>query len=90
MPRVLPCSHRTRPADLPMRLLAAEVTREKLLLRIPGKLPYQLNVETERLGRAKRWLRSHQQGNYCRARGPQGPLVLGKNGASIKEIGRWP
>ena len=29
-------------ADLPMRLLAAEVTREKLMLRLHQELPYQL------------------------------------------------
>ena len=34
-------------ADLPMRLLAAEVTREKLMLRLHQELPYQLMVETE-------------------------------------------
>ena len=34
-------------ADLPMRLLAAEITREKLTLRLHEELPYRLTVETE-------------------------------------------
>ena len=35
-------------ADLPMRFLAAEITREKLTLRLHQELPYQLTVETEK------------------------------------------
>ena len=34
-------------ADLPLRMLAAEMTREKLTLRLHQELPYQLTVETE-------------------------------------------
>jgi len=43
-------------ADLPMRMIAAEMTREKLTLRLHQELPYQLTVETEnweeQIGRA--------------------------------------
>ena len=35
-------------ADLPMRMIAAEMTREKLTLRLHEELPYQLTVETEK------------------------------------------
>src|SRR5690606_39695413 len=35
-------------ADLPMRMIAAEITREKLTLRLHEEIPYQLTVETER------------------------------------------
>ena len=35
-------------ADLPMRMIAAEMTREKLTLRLHQELPYQLTVETEK------------------------------------------
>ena len=34
-------------ADLPLRMIAAEVTREKLTLRLHQELPYQMTVETE-------------------------------------------
>lgn len=34
-------------SDLPMRLLASEITREKLFLRVHDELPYALTVETE-------------------------------------------
>ena len=34
-------------SDIPLRLLAAEVTREKLFLRLHQELPYALTVETE-------------------------------------------
>ena len=34
-------------ADLPLRMIAAEITREKLTLRLHQELPYQLTVETE-------------------------------------------
>ena len=34
-------------ADLPLRMIAAEMTREKLTLRLHQELPYQLTVETE-------------------------------------------
>ncbi|MEY2956658.1 MAG: hypothetical protein RL123_1386, partial [Pseudomonadota bacterium] len=35
-------------ADLPLRMLAAETTREKLTLRLHQELPYELTVETEK------------------------------------------
>ena len=35
-------------ADLPMRMIAAEMTREKLTLRLHQELPYQMTVETEK------------------------------------------
>ena len=35
-------------ADLPLRMIASEVTREKLTLRLHEELPYQLTVETEK------------------------------------------
>ncbi|OZO45490.1 GTPase Era, partial [Pseudomonas fluorescens] len=35
-------------ADLPLRMIAAEMTREKLTLRLHQELPYQMTVETEK------------------------------------------
>ncbi|KDA03880.1 GTPase Era [Hyphomonas oceanitis] len=74
-------------ADLPMRLLAAEVTREKLLLRMHQELPYQLMVETESWEEKKDGSVRVQQVIIVGRDGHKA-MVLGKNGASIKEIGR--
>ncbi|KCZ89441.1 GTPase Era [Hyphomonas johnsonii] len=74
-------------ADLPMRLLAAEVTREKLLLRMHQELPYQLMVETESWEEKKDGSVRVQQVIVVGRDGHKA-MVLGKNGASIKEIGR--
>ena len=74
-------------ADLPMRLLAAEVTREKLLLRMHQELPYQLMVETESWEERKDGSVRIQQVIIVGREGHKA-MVLGKNGASIKEIGR--
>ncbi|MBU2082659.1 MAG: GTPase Era [Alphaproteobacteria bacterium] len=74
-------------ADLPMRLLAAEVTREKLLLRMHQELPYQLMVETESWEERKDGSVRVQQVIIVGRDGHKA-MVLGKNGASIKEIGR--
>lgn len=74
-------------ADLPMRLLAAEVTREKLMLRLHQELPYQLMVETES------WEPFHNGSVKIRqaviiAREQHKGMVLGKGGATIKQIGK--
>lgn len=74
-------------ADLPMRLLAAEVTREKLILRLHQELPYQLTVETEAWEeRADGSVRIQQV--VVVGRDSHKAMVLGKGGNLIKEIGR--
>jgi GTPase len=74
-------------ADLPQRLLAAEITREKLTLRLHQELPYALTVETE--GWAERPDRSVRidQVIYVEREG-QRKIVLGKDGQTIKAIGQ--
>jgi GTP-binding protein Era len=73
-------------ADMPVRLLAAEVTREKLMLRLHQEIPYQLTVETET------W-EPHDNGSVKIeqmihvAREGHRRIVLGKGGAAIKEVG---
>jgi GTP-binding protein Era len=73
-------------ADIPVRLLAAEVTREKLMLRLHQEIPYQLTVETEN------W-EPHDNGSVKIeqlihvAREGHRSIVLGKGGQAIKEIG---
>ncbi|OYW83710.1 MAG: GTPase Era, partial [Hyphomonas sp. 32-62-5] len=74
-------------ADLPMRLLAAEVTREKLMLRLHQELPYQLMVDTEAWEeRADGSVRVQQV--IIVGREGHKAMVLGKGGSLIKEIGR--
>ena len=53
-------------ADLPLRLIAAEITREKLTLRLHQELPYELTVETEALGGAQGRLGPHRPGRLRR------------------------
>ena len=73
-------------ADIPERLLAAEITREKLFLRLHQELPYASTVETERwLDRADGSVRIEQVVFVQRT--TQKPIVLGKGGRTIKTIG---
>lgn len=74
-------------ADLPMRLLAAEVTREKLMLRLHQELPYQLMVETESWEERKDGSVRVQQVVIV-GRDNHKSMVLGKGGSVIKDVGR--
>ncbi len=74
-------------ADLPQRLLAAEVTREKIYLRLHQELPYASTVETESWKKQKDGSIRIQQVIYVE-RDTQKMIVLGKSGRSIREIGR--
>jgi GTP-binding protein Era len=73
-------------SDMPMRMLAAEITREKLYDRLHQELPYRSTVETTS------WQAAH--GGAVRVeqtifveRDSQRKIVLGKNGQTIKSIG---
>ncbi len=74
-------------ADIPMRLLAAEITREKLMLRLHQELPYQLMVETESWEERGDGSVRIQQAIIV-GRDTHKAMVLGKGGATIKEIGK--
>lgn len=74
-------------ADLPMRLLAAEVTREKLMLRLHQELPYQLMVETESWEPFDNGSVKIRQAVII-ARDQHKGMVLGKGGSTIKAIGK--
>ncbi len=74
-------------ADLPMRLLASEVTREKLMLRLHQELPYQLMVDTETWEERKDGSVRIQQAIII-GRENHKSMVLGKGGQTIKEIGK--
>lgn len=74
-------------SDMPLKLLAAEIVREKLFLYLRHELPYALTVEPE--------LWERREDNSVRAeitiyveRDSQKVIVLGKGGSMIKKIGQ--
>lgn len=73
-------------SDLPLRTLAAEITREKLTLRLHQELPYQLTVETEDWKDLKDGSARISQIVYVIRDGHKG-IVLGKRGETIKAVG---
>ncbi len=73
-------------ADLPLRMIAAEITREKLTLRLHQELPYQMTVETETWEDRKDGSVRIDQVIYVMRDGHKG-IVLGKKGETIKAIG---
>ena len=74
-------------ADLPMRMIAAEMTREKLTLRLHQELPYQLTVETENWEERPDGSVRIDQVVYVARDGHKG-IILGKKGETIKTIGQ--
>jgi len=72
-------------ADLPMRMIAAEITREKLTLRLHQELPYQMTVETENWEERKDGSAKIDQVIYVVRDGHKG-IVLGKRGETIKSV----
>lgn len=74
-------------ADLPARLLAAEITREKLFLRVHEELPYAAAVETTSFEERKDGSVRIEQTIYVE-RESQRPIVLGANGQTLKWIGQ--
>jgi GTP-binding protein Era len=72
-------------ADLPLRMIAAEMTREKLTLRLHQELPYQLTVETENWEERKDGSARIDQIIYVMRDGHKG-IVLGKKGETIKAV----
>ncbi len=74
-------------SDVPMRMMAAEITREKLFMALHQELPYALAVETEM------WTEMEDDGSvridqiiYVAKDGHK-PIVLGKGGQRLKQIG---
>jgi GTP-binding protein Era len=74
-------------ADLPLRLLAAEITREKLFLRLHDELPYSSTVETETWEERKDGSVKIDQVVFVEREG-QRKIALGKAGQTIKAIGQ--
>ena len=74
-------------ADLPLRMLAAEITREKIFLQLQQEVPYATTVETDQ------WVES-PDGSEVRIdqtiyveRPGQKAIVIGKGGQRLKSIG---
>lgn len=79
-------------ADLPARLLAAEITREKLYLRLHEELPYSATVETTKFDERPAPPEGDggvriEQTIFVEREG-QRPIVLGKGGQTLKWIGQ--
>ncbi len=75
-------------SDQPPARLAAEITREKLFVRVHQELPYELSVETEL------WTDIPEedavridQAIYVARRGHK-PIILGRNGRTVREVGK--
>ncbi len=74
-------------SDMPMRLLSAEITREKIFLQLGDELPYASTVETEEWEEFDNGSVRISQTVYV-MRDTQKAIVLGKGGARIKKIGQ--
>ncbi len=74
-------------ADVPLRFIAAETTREKLYERLHEELPYASTVETEKWEERKDGSVRIDQVIYVE-RDSQKKIVLGKNGQTIKALGQ--
>lgn len=73
-------------SDMPQRLLAAEITREKLFYQLKQELPYSCAVETESWQERKDGSVRIDQVIYV-SRESHRPIVLGKGGQRIKAMG---
>ena len=74
-------------ADLPLRMIAAEITREKLTLRLHQELPYELTVETENWEERPDGSARIDQLIYVARDGHKG-IVLGKGGETVKSVSK--
>ena len=74
-------------ADLPLRMIAAEMMREKLTLRLHQELPYQLTVETESWEERPDGSARVDQVIYVVRDGHKG-ILLGNKGETIKAVSK--
>ena len=74
-------------SDLPQRLLAAEITREQVLLKLHQELPYGATVETEEWTERDDGAIVINQIIYVKRPGHK-KIALGRNGNMIKAIGK--
>ena len=74
-------------SDLPMRLMAAEIMREKLFLNLHQELPYQMTVECESWEERADGSAEIKLVIFVAREGHRG-ILLGKGGQTIKRIGQ--
>ena len=74
-------------SDAPLRLLAAEITREQIYERLHDELPYQSTVETDSWTNQKDGSARIEQTIFV-ARDSQKKIVIGEGGRTIKAIGQ--
>jgi GTP-binding protein Era len=74
-------------ADIPLRLLASEITRERIYDRLHQELPYSTTVVTERWTQNKKDGSARIEQTIFVERDGQKAIVLGKAGATIKLLG---
>ena len=74
-------------SDMPLKLLAAEIVREKLFLYLRQEIPYALTVEPEVWERREDDSVRAEMTIYVQ-KDNQKIIVLGKNGSMIKKIGQ--
>jgi GTP-binding protein Era len=72
--------------DLPMRLMAAEITREQLFIQLHDEVPHQLAVESESWEEFKNGSVRVKQVVFVQREG-QKAIVLGKGGSRIRRVG---
>ena len=75
-----------RISEIPQRILAEEITREKLFFLLHQEIPYQTTVETE-LWENKDEKTLWIEQNILVERTSQKAIILGKKGQKIKELG---
>ncbi len=78
--------HEDELTTLPVRFLAAEITREQLFLKLQQELPYNLTVEYESWKEQKNGTVKVNQVIVV-SRDSHKNMIIGKNGNKIKEIG---
>lgn len=72
-------------SDLPDKLLAAEITREKLYMNLNQELPYVSTVQTDSFSEENGAVKINQ--TIYVEKNNQKQIVIGKNGSMIKKIG---
>jgi GTP-binding protein Era len=73
-------------SDISERLMASEITREKIYERLHEELPYESTVETTRWGRTAKGELRIEQTIFVSREGHR-PIVLGEGGQTLKTIG---